>query len=35
LKIGREEDAIKVLINSCKDVTEAVTFALALNINDK
>ena len=35
LKIGQEEEALKVLIRSCHDVTEIVEFALtSLRISD-
>lgn len=35
IKMGREEDAIRLLITNCPNVTEAVDFALALNITDQ
>ena len=33
-KMGREEEAIRVLLSYCPSVTEAVDFALALNLSD-
>jgi hypothetical protein len=32
--MGRDEEAVRVLIRNCHSVTEAVEFALALNIQD-
>lgn len=34
IKMGREDQAIRVLITNCPSVTESVEFALALKIGD-
>lgn len=34
IKTGREDEAVRVLIRYCESVTEAVDFALALNLSD-
>jgi len=34
IKTGREDEAVRVLIKFCDSVTEAVEFALALNLSD-
>jgi hypothetical protein len=34
IKTGREDEAVRVLIRYCESVTEAVEFALALNLSD-
>lgn len=34
IKMGREDQAIRVLITNCPSVTESVEFALALKVSD-